>query len=72
MTEKQRQLLYNLHNNGGTIQGVNLSAPLRSIATRLQLIGLVSWKAPKGTLSQPNLDNWILSITDKGRSALGV
>lgn len=68
ITSKQKELLQRLLNAGGEMQARPLSGAERSNLSRMQIRGLVRWKSSK--LSGKNLDDWIISITDKGRSTL--
>jgi hypothetical protein len=73
MSPKQRDLLYALHNNGGSILGSDLTKAMRSVASRITWRGWVDWERPKPSGKfERNLNNWRLHITDKGRNMIGV
>jgi hypothetical protein len=66
MTEKQLLLLERLKNAGGALRGDELSRVERSMASRMAISGIVSWRSPFGSTLKRNLDSWTLSITEKG------
>ena len=71
VTEKQK-LLQSLHTSGGYIQGRDVTAAMKKLASEMVLPGLVRWQRPEEIELQPNRDNWRLCITDKGRAAIRV
>lgn len=68
LTPGRRKLLQELANNGGRVLGFWITGGQCSLGTKMQSEGLTAWKAGAG--NRHSCRNQVLTITDKGRSAL--